>query len=302
MGPPLEVGLGLNANETLRSTIEKSITSEALSLDYVWIADLPDQLYAPVVASVVAASAKRIRIGIGLMSVLLHTPRQIAMAVTALNRAYGERFDLCIGAGDLRQLSRVGLHLDNIRDLPLQVLKAKRQISDQLRKSSVKAEIWLGAQGPKMLAIAKAFDGVLLNFSKPEMIEWAIAEAGLGKNSGPKIGIYSPSYVHLKPRPNMLLLAKLASATVAIGASSTVLRRFGLYDQLRKGRKLAKKNPTLESVLYAIPDQVIRDFSITMKAANLRSYLAKLESLKVKHIVFAYPQGYSVRVSTRLFC
>ena len=187
------------------------------------------------------------------MSVLLHTPDQIVDAVTTLHAAYGARFDLCIGAGDRRQLTRVGVHVENIESLPLRVLEAKRKIASHLHVAGIKAKIWLGAQGPKMLGIAKAFDGVLLNYSKPEMIRWAIRETGLRRTRRLMIGTYSPSYVYLKPHPSILRLAKVSSTVVALGATTAVLEKFALYEKLRKVRQMAEQSSTVEAILSKCP-------------------------------------------------
>jgi len=300
MGSPLTFGLGVNANETLHSIIDKSVTAETLGLKYLWVADSPVQLYGPTVACAVASRTSRIRIGLGLMSVLLHTPDHIVDAVTTLYNTYGDRFDLCIGVGDRRQLSRVGVRVDSIESLPLRVLEAKRKIASHLHVAGIKAKIWLGAQGPKMLGIAKAFDGVLLNYSKPEMIRWAIRETGLRRRGRSMIGTYFPSYVYLKPHPRILRLAKVSSAVVALGATNAVLGKFGLYEKLRKVRQMAEQSSTVEAILSEVPDQVVRDFSITMKATNLPFYLAQLRHLGVNHAVFAYPQNHSVETVKEL--
>lgn len=300
MGAPLTFSLGVNANETLHSIVDKTIAAEAVGLEYLWVADAPVQLYGPVVACVVASRTSKIRIGLGLMSVLLHSPRQIANTVTTLSCAYGDRFDLCIGVGDRRQLRRVGVHEERFENLPLKVLEARRKVASHLRKANVGAKIWLGAQGPKMLTTAKDFDGVLLNYSKPEMIDWAITESRLRRKRGSRIGIFSPAYVHMKPQPGILQLAKVSSAVVALGTSGAVLRRFGLYEKLCKARKAVEASPTVEAILPKVPNEVVDDFSITMKATNLPSYLAEIRSLGVCHVVFGYPQNYSVETVKEL--
>lgn len=290
----MKCGLSLNVNETLQSIVEKSIASETCGLDYLWIADLPDQLYAPVVASKVASRTRRIRIGVGLMSVFLHAPRHLAMAMDALCNAYGDRFDMCIGVGDVQQLKHVGVHVEAIRNLPSRVLESKRKISSYLRKRGVDAQIWLGAQGPKMLGIAKRFDGVLLNYSKPTMIEWAIAEGHLMRKHGVKIGVYPPSYVYVKLRPDMLPLAKISSSVVALGAPRAVLQRFGLYEGLCRAKELVEAGSSIDAIVNLVPDSVLEDFSATMQATDLPGYVDSLGRLGVTHVVFAYPQNYSV--------
>lgn len=294
MDSPLKCGLGVNTNETLQSVVEKSVASETYGLDYLWISDRPDQLYAPVVASKVASRTKRIRIGLGLMSVFLHDPRHLAMAMNTLCSAYGDRFDLCIGAGDVQQLKRVGINAGDMQDLPSRVLEAKHKIASRLRKRRIKTQIWLGAQGPKMLEAANSFDGVLLNYSKPSMIEWAIAKAHLTRKNGTKVGIYSPSYVHTRLQPDILLLAKISASVVALGAPSVVLQRFGLYEKLLRAREMVKAGSPIDSILDAVPDAVVEDFSVTMPATHLSGYLARLRRLGVSHVAFAYPQNHSI--------
>lgn len=300
MADAVTYGLGINANETLESMIEKSVTAETLGLKYVWIADSPVQLYGPIVAAAVASSTAKMHIGLGLMSVLLHTPSQIADALITLSDAYGDRFDLCIGLGDRRQLSQVGVHTNDFASLPLRVLEAKRKITSRLRKAGVRTKIWLGAQGPRMLRVGKSFDGVLLNYSRPEMIQWAIREAGLPGNHELTIGTYSPSYVHIKPQATILRLAKVSAAVVAVGATNRILKEFGLYEKLRKARKMADSSPTVEAILAAVPDEVVEYFSITMRTTQLPSYMAKLTHLGVSHVVFAYPQNHSIQTVREL--
>lgn len=296
----MRFGLGVNANEPLHDIVKKSAAAETLGLQYLWISDSPVQLYAPVVASAVASATSRIRIGLGLMSALLHTPNQIASSLTALCDAYGNRFDLCIGVGDRRQLSRVGVHATNMQNLPLRILETKQGIVSRLHDANVRAKIWLGAQGPNMLAIANSFDGVLLNYSKPKMIGWAIKKAGLRRKPKLTIGIYSPSYVHLKPEPGGLQLAKVSSAVVALGAPSSILKEFALYQKLHKARRIADASPNVEAILADIPEEVVGAFSITMKAENLPAYLVELRRLGVNHVVFAYPQNHSLKTVREL--
>lgn len=296
----MKFGLGVNANEPLHDIVKKSIAAETLGFGYLWISDSPVQLYAPVVASAVASKTAKIRIGLGLISTLLHSPNQITNFLTTLSDAHGNRFDLCVGVGDRRQLSRVGVHTINIRNLPLKVLEAKRRITSRLQEEGVRAKIWLGAQGPKMLGIANNFDGVLLNYSNPEMIGWAIKKAGLRRKPRLTIGTYSPSYVHLKPDPSVFQMAKASSAVVALGTANSVLKKFGLYEKMQKARKMAVVNLTVKDILAEVPDEVVEAFSITMTASSLGRYLTKVKRFGVSHVVFAYPQNYSVRTIREL--
>jgi hypothetical protein len=202
--------------------------------------------------------------------------------------------------GDRRQLSRVGVNAPDIQSLPLKVLEAKRRIASRLLDHGIRAKIWLGAQGPKMLGIAGNFDGVLLNYSNPEMIGWAINTARLRRKPKLTVGIYSPSYVHLKPDANLFRMAKVSSAVVALGTATPILKQFGLYQKIRKAQEMADASPTVEAILRMIPDEVIQAFSISMRSPNLHGYLAEVKRLGVSHVVFAYPQDYSLKTIREL--
>jgi alkanesulfonate monooxygenase SsuD/methylene tetrahydromethanopterin reductase-like flavin-dependent oxidoreductase (luciferase family) len=298
MGARITFGLGLNVNESVRDVARKSIVAEGLGFEYVWISDSPSQLYGPIVAAVVAAKTSKIKIGLGVMSPFLHSPRQIAATMNTLVDSFGPRFEVCVGAGDRIQLEHVGIHLIRGEELISKIVEAGKEIASILDKADCRGKIWLGAQGPMMLRIAKAFDGVLLNYSKPEMIEWAIHKADVTRNT--KIGVYVTSYVYSTPKPSIRKLTKVPAAVVALGASSGVLKRFGLYSKLRNARKMARAAPNVEKILGLVPEEVVDDFSITMRISQLPTYLTELKRLGVSHVVFGYPQNHSVQAVKEL--
>jgi len=300
MGKNLKFGISVNANDSLRGTVEKAKVAESSGLDYVWVSDSTVQLYAPIVAAAIASHTTRIRLGLGLMSPLLHDPQQIANSLITLCKEYGTRFDLCIGTGDRSQLFRAGLDLGNTLSLPAAIDKARTAIASEIRHAHLKTRIWLGAQGPKMLRIASNFDGILLNYSNPEMIRWAITRGKL--RAGPKftVGISAPSYVHSTMRSDIFELAKVASAIVALGTTRSVLRRMGILDEIDLLREKADRSPSLEEISSEIPSQIASDFSITKKPNDLPSYIQELSRLGVRHAVFGYPQCHSVETVKEL--
>lgn len=289
----MRFGLGLNANEELSATVQKATIAEASGLDYVWVTDPPLQFNAPVVASAIASTTRHIRIGVGLVSVLLHSPRLIASSVAALCEAYGNRFDICIGVGDRLQLRHGHIDVENIHDLPQRMLAARREISSQLHDSGVTANTWIGAQGPRMLQLANSFNGVLMNYSKQEMIAEAIKQIG-PLSTVTDLGIYAPSYVYINPNSNLLHLTKVSSTIVAVGAASGVLKSFSLYERFIEARRMAENSPNIKRIVASVPDDVVNLFSITMPAARLYSYLTELKSLGVSTVIFGYPQSHSI--------
>ena len=297
----MKFGLALNVNENTLEVQAKSHQAERCGLDYVWISDSPSQRHAPVVASAVASATEHIRIGLGLISPFLHTPQQIASSLTTLMESYGARFDLCIGPGDREELHKVGVDLDNIHHVPSRLLSSKEEISEILRKRKLESKIWLGAQGPKLLRIASSFDGVLLNYSSPEMVQWALENIREAKGSVPElVGVFAPSYVYRDFNPEIHKILRYASATVALGASDAVLENFSLLKSLEPARRDLQKRTLDSSMLELVPTNVIDKFSIFKRQHELPQYVLELERLGVRYIVFSYPQTYSAKTIEEL--
>jgi len=288
----IDFAVGLNAYETVEEIVGKCIEAERLGLDYVWIGDSPPHLYCPSIAAAVASRTKKIRIGLGLLSPLLHAPDQISSSIITLTEAYGERFDICLGVGDRSQLSRVGVDtkLPRVWD---QVLKAKRKIARSLSACGVVTKIWLGAQGPRMLEVSKSFDGVLMNYASPRMIKWAIEKVKPDAQKDFDFGIYAPSYVYGKWRPQAYRLLRIASAVVALGAPAAVLDEFGLGKRLQRAREEHEAGLRIESVVRYVPSEVVDSFSIYTPSSKLSGYLRELGDLGISHIVFGFPQNLS---------
>jgi hypothetical protein len=292
--------LGINANETLSEIIKRSIEAEQLGLDYLWVSDVPMQRYSPVVASAIAAKTKRIQIGLGLISPLLHSPTQIANSYSTLVEVYGERFELCIGPGDKDQLRRVGVSLSHPMGITNYLVNARKQIAKTLRKNKVKGEIWLGAQGPKMLGIAHFFDGVLLNYANPDLIRWAVDKIGRVGKKEFEIGIYAPAYVYRDLNPKVYSSLRASSAVVALGAPDLILRRLGLYEQIVEGRNKLDSGSNIASILKDIPQKAFELFSIFKSSTELGSYLSEISKANIEHVVFIYPQNFSEKTVREL--
>jgi len=290
--PKIDFAVGLNAYETVKEIVGKCVEAERLGLDYLWIGDSPPHLYCPSVAAAVASRTKKIRIGLGLLSPILHTSDQISGSIISLTEAYGDRFEICLGVGDRSQLSRVGVDTKpgKVWD---QVLKAKRKIVRSLRASGLATKIWLGAQGPKMLAASKSFDGVLMNYASPRMVKWAIDRVKPVARKDFEFGIYAPSYVYKRWRPEAYRLLRIASAVVALGAPTVVLNEFGFSKGLRRAIEEHEGRLRIESVVKHVPSEVVDSFSIYTPSSGLHSYLRELSGLGISHIVFGFPQNLS---------
>ena len=291
----MKFGLSLNVNESLPDVLAKSLKAEDIGLDYLWISDLPTQRYAPVVTAALVSKVLNIRIGVGLISPFLHTPQQIASALTTLMESGKRPFELCIGPGDRDELRRVGIDLEEISNIPEYMLNSRREISERLKKRGLECKIWLGAQSPGLLKIASSFDGVLLNYSSPDMIDWALRTVREAQHEIPTlVGIFAPSYVYRDPRPEMRQLLQFASAKVALGTSNSVLKKFSMLESLKPAKKQLLSKSLDVSTLKNIPPDIIERFSIFKSLDQLPRYVDEIDRLGVEHTVFSYPQGHSI--------
>lgn len=289
----MEYGLSLNINEAVGEAALKAVLVERLGFDYIWIADLPSERYSPVVAAVIAENTSKVRIGLGLLSPLLHKPEHIANVLMTLTELYGERFELCIGVGDLDQLRRVGVNIPRLKRIPEVLLKAEEKILERLRRRGLEIPVWLGAQGPRVLKLARFFDGVLLNYAKPDFVKWAVERIGLLCGCPSRVGVYAPSYIYVNRDDLLHYALMISSAIVALGAPKRVLMEFGLYDKISEARRRLKMGWSPEEALKYLPEEVLEKFSISMHVNGLANYLKRLEEVGVSHVVFSYPQSFS---------
>lgn len=89
--------------ERVFETIELAQEAEALGYSRYWLAEHHELGYAhhspELLASVIAGSTERIRVGVAGMLLLLHSPMRVAKAFRLLSGLYGGRVDLGMGSG-----------------------------------------------------------------------------------------------------------------------------------------------------------------------------------------------------------
>ncbi len=289
----MKYGLGVNVNETTTEVVKKSIQAEQLGLDYVWVSDIPPQRYPFTVASAVASGTRKLRIGVGLLSCFLYTPKQIADGFVTLVEAYGNRFELLLGPGDKEQLQRVGVQLLYSKGIDKYILNSRMKIEKLLQKSKIHGKIWLGAQGPKILGIAHSFDGVFLNYASLELVKWATSLAQTRHKKEFQIGVYAPSYVYSSLNEKVKRFLRYASAVVAMGSPDFALKTLGIKEKIAGWKRKLESNDNMAFIFDDISPEIVEAFSIHKSVEELKSYVTKMSDLGVKHMVFSYPQGSS---------
>ncbi|MFW9964092.1 MAG: LLM class flavin-dependent oxidoreductase [Candidatus Sifarchaeia archaeon] len=284
-------GVALNVKDKLSDTVRKAVVADRGGIDQVWVTDYPAVRYAPAVAAAIAEKTTLCRIGVGLVSPLLYSATQIVQFMATLADSYGQRFDLLLGSGDRHALDRVGVS----HSAKLMVDKTKSalvEIKDELSEIGHRISIFLGAQGPRMVKASSKADGVLLNYSDLEMIEWAL---GLVKSKVPKefqLGIFPPTFVGECQDIESNLSISLSATMVAIGLNDGVSESFGLRDKIETARNLMKKRGKIDlEIVKSLGEEIVRRFCFCGTIEQLRDYVKALERLGISSVVFGPPQG-----------
>lgn len=289
----MDWGVAINLRETVAEIVEKAIIADRGGIDTIWLTDYPATRLSPVLASAVAQKTKRCRIGIGLLSPLIYPPSQILRFLSSLINLYGNRFDLLIGPGDKVRLATIGVDYGNISTLVKRIVEAVNRIREGLPKKG-ECKLFVGAQGPKMIAASSHADGVLLNYADPKMIEWA-------KNLVPhhlkdfNIGIFPPTLIRKSIICKKDLGIRTSAAVVALGLNRSIMKRFDLLDALMPSIALMKQRKSIdEDTVNQIEQKVLDRFCICGQKEALIKYLRSLSDLSIDLIVFGPPQGASV--------
>lgn len=290
----MEWGIALNLREPVQDIIEKAVLADKGGIDTVWITDYPATRVSPLLASIVAQRTKQCRIGVGLLSPLIYSPSQILQYITSLINLYGNRFDLLIGPGDRIKLNTIGITYGNIPTLVQRIICAVKEIKNGLPKDT-DCRVFLGAQGPKMIAASSQFDGVLLNYADLQMIDWAKSlVTNLEKEF--KIGIFPPALVGSSQLCNSHLGIKTSAAVVALGLNKSVMKRFGLHDALKLSITLMRRQKLIDDNIVNLIEQPVLDrFFICGNKEELKNYVMNLIDLAIDVIVFGPPQGASLK-------
>ncbi len=294
-------GLAVNVYDTVQRIVEKCVIADQGGIDWLWVTDFPAVRHAPSLAAVVAENVEKSRIGVGLVSPLLYGPEQIVQFMSTLIDNYGERFDLLIGPGDRTQLSRIGVRYGNMSTLVTRLVSDVTKIRDELDERGYDSvRVWLGAQGPKMIASSINADGVLLNYTDPEMLRWALTVLGdIPKDF--QVGAFPPSFITENPDCSKETGLRKSAATVALGLGRSVALEFGLMDTLSAAKSsLRQKQSRDQDVIDAIDEATLKRFALCTTPEGACDYVRTLERMGLDMVTFGPPQGTSRKLVKNL--
>lgn len=195
--------LRLNNDLPVREFTDLASAADEGGFDQVWVSHDLFWRSAPVLVAAAAAVTRRVRLGIGIMNPFSAHPSELAMHAATLQELSDGRFLLGIGAGAEEFLAWAGLSRPGPLSAAREAVLACRTLLQRgspamhqagagwrpearLRWDGPPVPIYLGAMGPKMLALGgQVADGVLGLSFPPEraaasaaIVYSAAAEAG----------------------------------------------------------------------------------------------------------------------------
>lgn len=286
-------GVALNVRNTLSETLRKARVADTGGLEQIWITDYPAIRYAPAVAAAIAESTSSCRIGVGLVSPILYSTTQIVQFVSTLIDSFGERFDLLLGPGDRQALANIGV-VRSGKQVVDQTLSSLVRIKDELKEGGYRCSIFLGAQGTAMIRGSLKADGVLLNYSDLEMVQWALNQ--IRKDDQPpknfQIGVFPPTFVGNCQDFERNQGVAFSAAMVVIGLNSTVARLFGFQGHIESAKRVMKERGKMDlEVIKSLGNQILQRFAFCGTGNQLIDYTKSLDKLGISHMVFGPPQG-----------
>ena len=289
----MEWGIAINLRESVSEIIEKAVVADLGGIHTIWLTDFPATRFSPALASVVAENTKHSRTGIGLLSPFIYSPSHIVQMMTTLIETYGEGFDLLLGPGDRTKLREIGVSYGQTSTLVNRMTAAVTAIRTGLSEYP-DCRIFMGAQGPKMIEASICADGVLLNYSDPEMIQWAMNRLD-NRPDNFYIGVFPPSLVGTSKPCEKQMSVKASAAIVALGLSPSILKQFGLREKLKPAIDKMRTHGFTNSIVEMIDQRILDRFSLCGSIESNSKKLEQLKEMGVDIVVYGPPQGASLK-------
>ena len=187
---------------------ERGLWAEQAGYDDLWLPDA-EGLQDPITfAAALGVSTTKVRLCTGIVPVFNRPPPLLATSVVAAEQRATGRFVLGLGPSTSNMVDRwYGLPYEKPLTRVRETIELLRKLFDGeksnyqgqtlrskgfrlMEKPSASIPIFIGAIGPKMLALAgEIADGVLLNdFTPPDRLGWALEQIDLGaKRAGRRV-------------------------------------------------------------------------------------------------------------------
>ena len=290
--------------------------AEDVGFEYAWITDHYNNKNVYETLALIAANTETIKMGPGVTNPYVRSPAISASAIATIDEISNGRATFGIGPGDKATFDALGIAWEKpvstikaaIADITTLLDGGKTEAGAALggaKKVQDKIPIYMGAQGPKMLATAgEIADGVLINASNPKDYEAAMPmiKEGIAAAGGDKafdVGAYTATSIG--PDSDAAKnAAKIVVAFIAAGSPPPVIERHGLPEgfNTQMGEFLAKGD--FGGAIGAVTDEALDAFSVCGTPDEFIPKIEGLAEMGVTQYVAGSPVGKNVEESIKL--
>jgi len=295
-----------------------AIQAEKTGFNTLWITDHFNNRNVYVSLAIVSAYTEKIRFGPGVTNPYMAHPIVTAQAVTTLNEIAPRRVVCGIGVGDRTTLEMVNMKPSKPLATIRESVRIIREITSgknlEMRgeiftvsgaklnfRTTSEIPIFVGAQGPKMLALAAEIgDGVLINASHPEDIENAMGFIREGVAKAEKrledleIAAYTSFSVAKTPEKAAKAVVPVVAYIVA-GCPELVLQKHGISMETADKIREAIIRGKWKEAFSQVTDGMIEAFSICGTPETVVEKIDNLVKVGTTQVVAGSPIGPNIR-------
>jgi len=316
----VKFGIEFVPKEAFWKTVYYAIQSEKRGFDNLWITDHYNNRNVYVTLAVTAMHTKEIIFGPGVTNPFLVNPIMTTQSLASLDELAPGRVVLGMGAGDKTTLASTGIEakkqLSAVVD-SIAIFKAMLEGKSVDYEGNVfkvtgtkfnfkprgQIPIYIGAQGPKMLATAgKIGDGVLINASHPKDMDYAVSQIKKGVNEAGKnisdvdVTAYTSFSVH-KKLEKAIKAASPVVAFIVAGSPNIILERHELDLAKADTIRGALKKGDFGTAFGSVTPEMIEAFSIAGTPDMCNQKITRLLKSGITQFVVGSPIGPNVRKS-----
>jgi 5,10-methylenetetrahydromethanopterin reductase len=320
----MRFGLEFVPGDLYWKTVYYAIQAEKGGFDYLWITDHFTNRNVYISLAIILNYTDRIIVGTGVTNPYLINPLVTAGSIVTLNEVAPKRVICGIGAGDKTTLEQAGIAFNKPLTTMKEAVKIIRSITrgEQINfkgkifeipggrlnfRAKNPVPIYVGAQGPKMLALAGEIgDGVLINASHPSDLKRAIIhiDEGLNKIGKLKHEIDIAAYTSFSIHENYEQAVKAAIPVVAFivaGCPTRILETHGINSNSALEIRNSLVRGKFGNAFAKVSKQMIDTFSVSGTPDMCIEKIATIAKTGVQQFVAGSPIGPNVRASINLF-
>lgn len=316
----VEFGIEFVPRDLYWKTTFYAIQAEKIGFDYLWITDHFNNRNVYVSLAIISAYTDKIKFGPGVTNPYLVHPVVTAQAVATLNEISPRRIVCGLGVGDKTTLQMVNLNQTSPLATVQESVRIIREITSGRTldmngeifsvsgaklnfKVASPVRIFVGAQGPKMLALAAEIgDGVLINASYPKDVESAMNHIKEGLVRASKnihdlsIGAYTSFSVASEYGEAFKAVVPVVAYIVA-GSPETILQKHGIAVDTASKIREAIVHGRWKEAFSNVDGVMVEAFSVCGTPETCVEKIDKLVKAGVDQIVAGSPIGPNMRKS-----